>query len=118
MPIVALAQNPSHQHVPFAVDQAGQLLVSPPAAVYNGQKTVASAGTAEPLAASQALVSGVYIKALATNTDAVYVGDSDVDAAGGFVLAPGELVFLEIADLASVYIDAAEDAEGVSYIGS
>ncbi len=118
MPTLALAQSPAADHVPFAVDALGKLRVSLPSAVYSGQKTVTAAGTAETLAASQALVTGVYIKALAANTGNIYVGNSDVAAATGFVLAAGDLVFIEIDNLATVYIDAAEDGEGVSYLGS
>ena len=118
MPTLVLAQSPAQSHIPFAVDANGQLRVSLPAAVYSGQKTVTAAGTAEPLAASQTLVSGVYIKALSGNTEDIFVGPATVTAATGFVLAADDLVFLEIADLATVYIDAAEDGEGVSYLAS
>lgn len=118
MPTLILGQTAAYTHVPILVDAKGQALVSLPSAVYSGQKTVTAAGTAEALASSQALLSGVYIKALAGNTGAVYVGNSAVAAATGFVLAAGDLVFLEIDDLATVYIDAAENGEGVSYLGS
>jgi hypothetical protein len=89
-----------------------------PNTIYNGQKTVSTAGSAEALASSQALVSGVQIKALAGNTNNVYVGDSDVDSNTGFVLAAGEEVFIEVDDLATVYLDVDTNGEGVSYIAS
>ena len=118
LPTVALAQSPANTHVPFAVDANGKLRVSLPAAVYSGQKTVTTAGTRVPLATSQTLTSGVYIKALARNTCDIFVGPATVAAATGFVLAAGDLVYIEIADLATVYIDAAEDGDGVSYLAS
>ena len=92
--------------------------VSLPTAIYHGQKTVATAGTEEALASSQALVSGVHIKALAANTGSVYVGANPVASSTGYVLAAGESVFLEIANLATVYVDVSVNGEGVSYIGS
>jgi len=88
-----------------------------PSAVYNGQKTVTTAGTAEALASSQELVSGVRIKALSGNAGNIYVGDSSVDSSNGFVLGAGEEIFVEIDDLAKVYIDADNNGEGVSYLG-
>lgn len=88
-----------------------------PTSVTHGQKTVAAAGTAEALGSSTALLSGVRIKALAANTGNIYVGGSSVSSSDGFVLAAGEEVFIEIDDLATVYIDADTNGEGVSYIG-
>ncbi len=92
--------------------------VSPPATLVHGQKTVATAGAHEALATTQALTTGVRIKALHGNTGYVYVGDDAVAAATGFVLDAGEEVFLEIADLATVFLDVSVNGEGVSYIGS
>src|SRR5690606_10999760 len=67
--------------------------VAAPSAIFNGQTTVTTAGTAEALAASQALTSGVTVKALASNTGVVYVGGSNVDSTNGFELAAGDQVF-------------------------
>ena len=100
------------------IGDVGVASVTLPTTVYNGQNTVASAGTAEALATSQALVSGVHVKALNANVGIVYVGDSSVDSATGYELSAGESVFLETDNLADVYIDAATSADGVCYIGS
>ena len=81
----------------------------------NGQKTVASAGTAEALAASTTCVS-ITMKALLTNTGSVYVGDSSVDSSNGFILAAGDALALDISDLATIYLDADVNGEGVSFI--
>lgn len=92
--------------------------VALPSAPLTDQVTVAAHGTAVPLAgASTPLVSGVRIKALAANTGDIYVGGASVDSATGFVLDAGEEVFVEVDDLASVYIDSDVDAEGVCYVG-
>lgn len=92
--------------------------VSLPAAIYNGKTTVTTAGTRVALASSQALVSGVTVKALAANTGTIYVGNSSVAAANGFALAKGESVFLEIANLATVYLDSSVNGEGATFVAS
>lgn len=84
---------------------------------FHGQNTVAAAGTEEALAASQALTEGVWVKALFSNTDSVWVGDATVSSADGYELRPGEAVFVRTANLANVSIDADVTGEGVSYIG-
>lgn len=92
--------------------------IPPPTAFYHGQKAVTTAGTAEALGSTQALKKGVLVKALSTNTGKVYVGGEDVDSANGFELDFGDMTYIEIDDLAKVYVDAAEDGEGVSYVAS
>lgn len=91
--------------------------VALPDAPVHGQTTVTTAGTAVALGESTTLTSGVRIKANSDNTGVIYVGASDVDSTTGFVLAAGEELFVEIADLADVFIDAGTSADGVSYIG-
>lgn len=93
------------------------ITVAPAATIVHGQKTVTTAGTEEALGASTALSSGVRIKALHANTGFVYVGANPVTSSTGFVLDAGEEVFLEVANLATVYIDVSVNGEGVSYLG-
>jgi hypothetical protein len=92
--------------------------VTIPTTVYNGQETVDSAGTAQAIGSSQAILSGVTVKALAGNSGIVYVGNSSVAAANGFELSAGEQVFIEAANVATVYVDSAENDDGVSWIAS
>jgi len=89
-----------------------------PTTIYNGKQTVAAAATAEALAGSQALISGVTVKALIGNTGITYVGNSGVSAANGLELDPGESVFIEVANLATVYLDVAVNGEGATYIAT
>jgi hypothetical protein len=88
------------------------------AAVVNGKKTVAAAGTQEALVASAKPCSRVRLKALFANTGNVYVGDSTVDSATGFILRANEEVKLQIDDLSTVYIDVDVNGEGVTFLGS
>ena len=92
--------------------------ITMPTAVVAGQTAVTTAGTAVALGASTTLLFGVTIKGLSTNTDLIYVGTSAVDSSSGFELSAGETLFIGVADLASIYIDAAVNGEAVSYAGS
>ena len=89
-----------------------------PTVLYHGVVTVATATTRIALAATTSLVSGVYIRAAWANTGTIYVGGVTVAAANGLRLAAGESVFLEIANLATVYVDASVNAQVVTYIAS
>ena len=88
------------------------------AVVSHNKKVVASAGTQEALAGSTVLKHSVTIKALAANTNNVYVGSSTVSAANGYVLDAGETLTLQITNLDLVYIDVDTNGEGVTFIAS
>lgn len=89
-----------------------------PSAVYSGQKNVTTAGTRVALATTQALSSGVTIKAKIGNTGSIYVGGSGVTNSNGYILAAGDTVFVEVNDLATVYLDSSVNGEGASFIAS
>ncbi len=90
------------------------------------KKAVAAAGTAVPLAASKKIVRKLMIAAYVDNTSDIFLGDSSVDAATGFVLAPGVAIKIEdllynsrdVYDLNEIYIDAAVNDEFVTVIYS
>ena len=90
---------------------------SSPAAIGHGSKTVTTAGTDVTLAASTACKS-VTIQAYESNTGFIAVGATGVDAGAagtGIRLAAGDTFSLEIANLASVYIDSTVNGEGVRF---
>lgn len=87
-----------------------------PTTILNGKTTVSTAGTRVALAGATACKS-VTIKALATNTGLIYVGNNTVASTNGLQLAPGESVSLDIADLSTVNLDAANNNDGVTYLG-
>jgi hypothetical protein len=91
---------------------------APPSAVYGGKTTVTTAGIRAALASSQALVEGVWVRALDANTGLVYVGNSSVSStAAGTRLAAKEAIFVRIDNLSKVNIDVATNGEGVTYLG-
>ncbi len=89
--------------------------INPYSILGNGVQTVTSAGTAVQLASSSAIKT-ITIRSNSTNTSLIYVGTSSVAAANGFQLSPQETVSLDIANIGSIWIDAAVNGEGVSYI--
>lgn len=106
--------------VTIASDQAAIPVTTTPTVattLYNGKKTVTTAGTRVTLASSQ-VVKSVVIKALVANTGVIYVGDGSVASTTGFALTAGDTVSLDIANLATVNLDSSVNGEGVTYIAS
>lgn len=94
--------------------------------IHCGRATVAAAGTKVALAATRTMASWVLCTSDPSNTDYVYVGDSNVRnlAAGpvGCPLTPGNWhIFREVTgipyiDLKDIYIDSDDNGDSVSYI--
>lgn len=91
--------------------------IDAPLTFYHGQKSVTTAGTEIALAAAQS-IHHVTVKAHHANTGFIYVGKNPVTSATGYVLDAGEQVFIEVDDLADVFIDSSVNGEGVSFIAS
>lgn len=89
--------------------------LNPATIVGNGKTTVTTAGTAVVLGSSTAIVS-VTVRALASNTNKIYVGSASVSSSNGFQLSPQESISLDINNLSKIFIDADTNGEGVSYI--
>lgn len=85
----------------------------------SGKTIVAAAGESVPLG-SQAVNASVMVKALAGNTNLVYLGSDgagDVSSANGIELAAGEVVVFDwVANLADIRLDAAVSGEGVAWL--
>jgi hypothetical protein len=96
--------------------------VALPTTFYTGQTAVATAGTQQVLASSQALISGVTVKAKHTNTGYITIGTTGVNntltTGNGYILAAGEPHFIETDNLADVFLNATVSGDGVSYSGS
>lgn len=91
--------------------------------VVSGQKTVTAAGTAEQLTTTGLSCTRIIIQALAGNGGAIYIGNDgadDVTSANGFILGATEgandRIELSVADPAQIWVDAAVNGEGVSWI--
>lgn len=77
---------------------------------------------AEPLTTTPRRVSrGVQLKAAATNSAVIYVGNQDVtiaaqDATDGFPLEPGDALFLPIDSPHKIFLVAAAPNQSVSWL--
>jgi len=107
----------------LAVDANGKLYVvaslATPALVGTGHKDVAVTGTAVALRSSTACTS-VTVKADTANAATIYVGISTVTndetaGTGGLQLEPGESIAIDVANLATVFINGTA-GDGVSYM--
>ncbi len=86
-------------------------------AINNNVKTVATAGTAEALTTSISCHK-VYVKALGTNTNPVFIGNASVDSSNGYPLDADEYVEIFIDDAAKIFVDVTTNGEGVKFIAS
>jgi len=83
--------------------------------VKNGRNLVTTAGTRVQLASST-ILNSITIKALATNTGVIYVGDSTVSSTNGYQLSARETVTIAVTNANLVYLDATVSGEGVTWI--
>ena len=78
-----------------------------------GTKTVTTAGTRVALASSTA-IQCVNIRAKRANTGIIYVGDANVSSSALWAeLYAGEEAYIEVDDLALIYLDSSVSGEGV-----
>lgn len=116
---VTIANNQSAVPVTGTFWQATQpISITPPSTIYNGSKDVATAGMQVVLAASQAILAGVTVKAKSDNTGIIFVGNAGVTANNGFELEAGESIFLKVANLNTVHLDVSVDGDGVTFIAT
>jgi hypothetical protein len=84
----------------------------------SGQKTVTTAGTAVVLGA-QRIDGPLTVKALLANTNNIYIGNDgagDVTSGNGYELDAGDVItFQYVGNLASLWLDADTNGEGVSW---
>lgn len=97
--------------------------------VYTGSKTVTTAGTRVPLAASRTMADWVNVQAneatpggQTANTKAIFLGDKTVAAANGIILLPGDafpyppVAGATMYNLAEIYIDSEANGDGVRFL--
>lgn len=101
------------------VDSSGLPIGVPPSAVSDGRKTVSTPGVRVTLATISTACKKVDITAFLGNTGIIVVGGATCVAASGarqgYPLAAGDSYFVEIDDLAKIYIDSTVSLEGVSF---
>jgi len=90
-----------------------------------GVVTVAASGTAVQLSSSSIFAHSVVFQGDPSNTDLVYIGDSDVDATSGLALGAEDIYSLggqnrarggdSNYDLSDIWVDAAVGGEKLRY---
>jgi hypothetical protein len=83
----------------------------------HGRQAVTTAGTAVQMP-SQSIPDGkaIALVGIRGNTGDCYVGGSTVDSTNGIPLAAGQVLTLQVQNLDSIYIDAANDGDEVGYL--
>jgi hypothetical protein len=90
--------------------------ITKPSRIVNGQKAL----TSTPVNIStDTLKTGITLKSPITNTVDIFIGNTvSVSATTGYILSPGESIFLEVSSLASIFIRTATSTATLAYIGS
>lgn len=90
--------------------------ITKPSRIVHGQKALT---TTPILISSDAIKTGVTIKSVATNTVDIYVGNTiGVTPTTGYVLSPGESVYLEVSSVSTLFARSASGTATLTYIGS
>lgn len=114
------------QSTTLQTDANGNLLVSASitapdntsANLYTGQQTVGTSQV-QITASSNALINGMIVKALSTNSAAIYVGKTGVTTGTGDVLEPGEARGYAVNNTNLLYIiSVASTTDKVSFSGN
>jgi hypothetical protein len=90
--------------------------ITKPSRIINGQKSL----TSTPVNIStDTLKTGITLKSPITNTVDIFIGNTvSVSATTGYILSPGESIFLEVSTLASIFVRTATATATLAYIGS
>ena len=92
-----------------------EVLPRVPTTIGDGTKSVTTAGTAVQLSDTTVVCFYVLITAKPANTGNIYIGGENVASTRGIICFPGQTMRIDIDDLSKIYIDSAEDGEGVVY---
>jgi hypothetical protein len=87
-----------------------------PTTVASGLLTVTTGATM--IGSSFACKAGVNVKALGSNTDLIYLGNTFVGTSYGYQLEPGESVFFDVGNLSHIYAAAKSGSQILSYFAS
>jgi hypothetical protein len=90
--------------------------ISKPGRTVTGQKTITISPT---LVGTESLRSGVTVKSPSSNSVDIYLGSSlSVSPTTGYILSPGESIYLEVSTVASIFARTASGTATIVYIGS
>ena len=90
--------------------------ITKPNRVFHGQKAL----TTTPIQIStESIKSGVTLKSPVTNTTDIYIGNSvGVSPTTGYILSPGETIYIEISGMGSMFARSSTGTATLAFIGS
>ena len=87
-----------------------------PSRFVHGQVTV---GTTPTQVSTEQLRTGITLKSPITNTNDIFIGNNiGVSSTTGYILSPGEVIFLEIASAGTIFVRTSANTSTLVYIGS
>ena len=90
--------------------------ISKPGRVIHGQKSVTTTPT---ILGTEALKTGITLKSPNLNSVDIYIGNSlSVAANTGYILSPGESIYLEVSTLGSLFVRTTTSSATLVYIGT
>jgi len=97
----------------------GGFAVTRPSSFKNGRVS-ATTSVSQMDATGFSASSGVNIKALSTNTDFVYIGNtgSFTGSSTGFAMDPGDVVFLNIVNTNKIWVQSNSGTQVITYLAS
>lgn len=90
--------------------------ITRPSRVLHGQKSLT---TSASIIGTEALKTGITLKSPSSNATDIYIGNSiSVSATTGYILSPGETIYLEVSTMGSLFARSASGTATIAYIGT
>lgn len=90
--------------------------ITKPNRVFHGQKALTTTPTQ---ISTESMKSGVTLKSPTTNTTDIYIGNSvGVSTSTGYILSPGETIYIEVSSMGSMFARASSGTATLAFIGS
>lgn len=90
--------------------------ITRPNRIAHGQKSLSPTPV---LIGTESLRTGITIKSPSTNGTEIYIGNSaSLSPTNGYILSPGETIYLEVSTLSSIFARTAAGTATITYIGT
>jgi len=89
-----------------------------PSSALTGVKTSVTTSATQLYGTGFTCYAGINFKASSSNTDLIYIGDSNISTNNGYMLDPGEQILLNIGNVNIIYIKAKSGIQTLSYFAS
>lgn len=89
-----------------------------PSSALTGVKTSVTTAATQLYGTGFTCYAGINLKAASSNTDLIYVGDSNIATNNGYMLDPGEQILLDVGNVNILYIKSKSGIQTLSYFAS